>query len=261
MAVNFSKPKKLYLLDQDGTLYTGLRLFPETKEFLNKIKQSGASYVFVTNNASKTKHEYVAKLAKLGINADESEFYTSAEATISYLKTHHAHDYVYLVATKALIKHFKDEGIKVTQNIKRAKVAVLTYDTSLDYKKITKLTTLLRRPEVVYLATNPDLVCPTEEGYLPDCGSFALMFKNATGRVPHYLGKPNAQFALEILKKYNVNKEEVVMIGDRLYTDIALGHNAGIDTVLVLSGEATSDDVFTSPFVPTFVVKNIGEIL
>lgn len=260
MALHFKHTKKLFLLDQDGTLYKGAKLFASTPAFLKKIKESGASYLFITNNSSKTNEEYVAKLAKLGIKAQLNEFYTSADATIEYLKKHHPGAYVYLVGTKSLVALFAREGILLSDDISRVSVAVLSYDTELNYTKLETITRLLRNPHVTYLATNPDLVCPTEDGYLPDCGSFAIMLYNATGRNPLFLGKPRALFAQTILEKYGLNNEDVVVVGDRLYTDIALGVNTGIDSILVLSGEATRKDLETAAVTPTFVVDSIADI-
>lgn len=260
MALNFQNKKKLYLLDQDGTLYKGDRLFPGTPAFLARIKDSGARYLFITNNSSKTNAEYVTKLQKFNITATLDDFYTSSDATIDYLKVHHPDAYVYLVATKAVTKHFEKSGIKLSADPRLVSVAVLTYDTELDYTKLTTITTLLRNEKVTYLATNPDLVCPTEDGYLPDCGSFAIMLQNATGRTPLYLGKPRALFVETILAHFNYEKADVVIIGDRLYTDIALGANAGVDTVLVLSGEATLNDTKTSDVTPTHIVESIADI-
>lgn len=260
MALNFKHTKKLFLLDQDGTLYKGAKLFASTPSFLTKIKASGASYLFITNNSSKTNEEYVAKLNKLGISAALHDFYTSADATIEYLKKHHPGAYVYVVGTKSLVSLFAREGILLSDDITKVRVAVLSYDTELNYGKLETITRLLRNPEVVYLATNPDLVCPTEDGYLPDCGSFAIMLYNATGRNPLFLGKPRPLFAQTILEKYGLKPEDVVVVGDRLYTDIALGVNTNIDSVLVLSGEATLKDVETSAVKPTFIVDSIGDI-
>lgn len=261
MALNFQYKKKLYLLDQDGTLYKGDRLFPGTSAFLKRIKASGARYLFITNNSSKTNAEYVAKLQKFNIAATLNDFYTSSDATIDYLKVHHPNAYVYLVATKAVTKHFIDAGIKLSADPLLVSVAVLTYDTELDYAKLITMTTLLRNEKVTYLATNPDLVCPTEDGYLPDCGSFAIMLENATGRTPLYLGKPRALFVETILARFNYQKTDVVIIGDRLYTDIALGHNAGVDTVLVLSGEATQADIEKHEITPTYIAESINDIV
>ena len=261
MAISFNHSKKLFLLDQDGTLYKGRNLFPFTLSFLNKIRESGAAYLFITNNSSKTIAEYVTKMKQFGISATSDEFYTSTSATIDYLHKHHSHENVYLVATPAIIDEFKQAGINVPVNPKEATVVVLTYDTTLDYKKLTTLCELVKDPKVTYLATNPDLVCPTEDGYLPDCGSFAIMVFNATGRNPLYLGKPRALFVETILERFGLKRDDVVVIGDRLYTDIALGANALVDTVLVLSGEATKDDLKTSSFTPTYVVKDVSQII
>lgn len=261
MEVKFNHPKKLFLLDQDGTLYKGKHLFPYTKNFLAQIKASGAKYLFITNNSSKSTKEYVAKMNKFGINSTESDFYTSSHATMDYINLYHKGKKVFLVGTMALSGEFLENGINLTENIDEVEVAVLSYDTELNYDKLTALCHILANPDIVYLATNPDLVCPTETGYLPDCGSFAILIYNATGRNPLFLGKPRELFVKTILKRFNLKREDMVIVGDRLYTDIALGNNAGVDTILVLSGEASINDLNDSPNKPTFVVKNVGEIL
>lgn len=261
MALQFNHPKKLFLLDQDGTLYKGRNLFPFTLSFLKNIKESGASYLFITNNSSKTIEEYVNKMKRFGISTTIDEFYTSTSATIDYLHKHHPRENVYLVATPAVINEFKQAGINVPVDPHQATVAVLTYDTTLDYTKLTTLCELVNNPKITYLATNPDLVCPTEDGYLPDCGSFAMMVFNATGRNPLYLGKPRGLFVETILERFDLKRDDVVIVGDRLYTDIALGVNALVDTILVLSGEATKEDLKSSPFAPTYVVEDISQII
>ena len=260
MKVTFKQHKKLFLLDQDGTLYKGKHLFPYSVKFLEQIKASGAKYLFITNNSSKSTNEYVAKMNKFGIKANAEDFYTSSHATMDYIKLHHKGKKVFLVGTMALSGEFLENGINLTENIDEVEVAVLSYDTELNYEKLTALCHILAKPDVVYLATNPDLVCPTETGYLPDCGSFAILIYNATGRNPLFLGKPRKLFVETILQRFNLRPEDMVIVGDRLYTDIALGNNAGVDTILVLSGEASLKDLKDSPNKPTFVVENVGEI-
>lgn len=260
MAISFNNPKKLFLLDQDGTLYKGSVLFPGTPSFLAKIKAIGARYVFLTNNSSKGIHEYIAKMKGFGIETTASDFYTSANATIDYLLAFHPGDNVYVVGTKALLRQFSEAGIKLT-NSEDASVAVLAYDTELTYEKITKLVNLLRNEKVTYLATNPDMLCPTEDGYLPDCGSFAEMIERATGRKPKFLGKPSPLYISSVLKAFGVKKEEAIIIGDRLYTDLEAGVNSGVDSLIVYSGEATKEDVLKYHVQPTYTALNISEIL
>ena len=260
MAIKFNKHKKLFLLDQDGTLYKGKHLFPYTLKFLESIRYSGAQYLFITNNSSKSTKQYVEKMNNFGINATAEDFYTSSHATMDYINTYHKNEKVYLVGTKALHGEFLENGINLTSQIEDAKVAVLSYDTELDYEKITALCHILANQDVCYLATNPDLVCPTETGYLPDYGSFATLIYNATGRNPIFLGKPRKLFIETVLKRYNLAKDDLVVVGDRLYTDIALGNVSGVDSILVLSGEATREDLRDNPNVPTYIVENVGEI-
>lgn len=260
MAITFNKSKKLFLLDQDGTLYKGKHLFPYTIDFLKSIKDSGANYLFITNNSSRSTKDYVEKMAKFGIKSKEEDFYTSSHATMDYIKHYHPDLPVYLVGTMALSKEFLENGIKLTDKVGEAKVAVLSYDIELNYAKLTGLCDILANKDVIYLATNPDLVCPIEDGYLPDCGSFAMMIYNATGRNPLFLGKPRKLFVDSILEHYNLKPEDLVIVGDRLYTDIAMGTNSAVDTILVLSGEATLKELETSPYKPTYIANSVFDI-
>ncbi|HZJ89323.1 MAG TPA: HAD-IIA family hydrolase [Bacilli bacterium] len=251
--------KKLFLLDLDGTLYKGDSVFFPTKAFLESIKARGAKYLFITNNSSRGIVEYVKKLENMGLNVTKEDFYTSGSATIDYLKTYYPNKKVYLVGTKALAASFSDEGINLV-SYNEAEVAVLSYDTELNYKKITELTTLLREKDIPYLATNPDYVCPVENGYLPDCGSFAEMVNHAVNKMPVIIGKPAKLFVETVLTRYELNKEDVVIVGDRLYTDLMAAINAEVDSVIVLTGEATLETIAEYKHKPTYVLNSIADI-
>ena len=256
---NKLQQKKLFLLDLDGTLYKGGSVFFATKAFLNEIRARGANYLFVTNNSSRGVTEYVDKLTKMSLTVTKEDFYTSGSATIDYLNTHYQNKNVFLVGTKALTNSFAEAGIKLTTS-REAEVAVLSYDTELNYEKIVSLTTLLREKDVPYLATNPDYVCPVEEGYIPDCGSFAEMINHAVNKMPVIIGKPSPLFVETILRRYNVKKEDVVIVGDRLYTDLMSAINAGVDSVIVLTGEATQEAIKNYDYKPTYVLNSIADI-
>ena len=134
------------------------------------------------------------------------------------------------------------------------------YDTELTFKKLDDVSRLLTERDLVYIAANPDWVCPTSYGYVPDCGSVAEMIRRATGKSPLFIGKPNPDMLLLAMEKFGYTKEETLMVGDRVYTDIASGYNAGVDTVLVLSGEATVQDAENSDTKPTYIMENIREL-
>lgn len=255
------KKYKLYLLDMDGTLYLGNRMFDCTKPFLKFIKESGGEYVFVTNNSSKSVSAYIEKLNSLGIEAEEREFFTSTNASVVFIKENYFGKKVYALGTKSFVSELKDAGINVTETPDSdVGLLIMGYDTELTYKKLEDACLLLRRG-VDYVATNPDLVCPTEDGFVPDCGSFSIMLKNATGREPYFIGKPEPAMVNLCLESRGIKKEDAVIIGDRIYTDIASGLNAGIDAALVLSGETDLEALEKSSVKPTYVLKDVSEFI
>lgn len=259
MAISFKNKKTLFLLDQDGTLYNGNTLFKGTKKFLLDVKHSGARYVFVTNNSSKSVEDYVKKLAKFGIEATIDDFFTSTEATILYLKEHYPGKSVYPLGTKSFIERLEKAGIRVEDH-KTADIALLAYDTELTYQKLMNISEMLLTRDVPYIATNPDYVCPIEFGSVPDCGSFAEMICRATKKMPYVIGKPNKDFLDLAVKKYGYKNSDAVMIGDRLYTDIQSAYNSGITSILTLEGEATLEDLNNYPIKPDFVINTISDV-
>lgn len=255
------KDKKFFLLDMDGTIYLDNDLFDGTLDFLAKVKDMGGKYLFVTNNSSKSTDAYIKKLEKIGISASESDFLTSTDATILYVKENFKDKLFYVMGTKTFIRQLEESGIRVCEDIKYGiSGVIISNDTELTFKKLDDVCKLLSRGERIYIATNPDWVCPTSYGYVPDCGSFARMIEQATGKKPIFIGKPQPEMLLLAMQKHGYTKKESVMIGDRLYTDIASGFNAGIDTVFVLSGEGTLEDVKNSEVKPTYIFENIREV-
>ncbi len=254
------RSKKLYLLDMDGTLYLDEDLFPHCLDFLNVIRERGGNYLFLTNNSSKSVSKYVEKLSRLGITATESDFFTSTDAACAYLKRNWQGRKIYALGTASFKEQLQKAGFPITDQLEDdIDCLLMGYDTELTYRKLEDACILLGRG-VTYLATNPDWVCPTSYGSAPDCGSFAQMLEHATGRLPYFIGKPRPAIAELAMEKMGCRKEDAVLIGDRLYTDIACGVNAGITTCLVLSGEATLKDLEESDVKPTFVCQDIAEI-
>ena len=183
---------KLYLFDMDGTLYLGSRLYDFTIELLEEIKRTGGKYLFITNNSSKSVNDYVKKLAKMGITATREDFITSSQATAYYLKKHHWGKTLYVCGTKSLIRELEMEGFKTTTNLDEVDCIVMGFDTELTFQKLEDVSRLLlTREGIPYIATNPDYVCPTEFGSVPDCGSVCDMIFNATGKRPVVIGKPS----------------------------------------------------------------------
>lgn len=254
------KNKKLFLLDMDGTIYLDNDLFDGTLDFLEYVKKSGGRYVFMTNNSSKSVDKYIEKLGNLGIKATEEEFLTSADAMALYLKNK-GYKKIYVFGTQSFREQLTKAGLSVTIELEDdIDCLCMGFDTELTFKKLEDACILLNRG-VEYTATNPDWVCPTWYGYVPDCGSVSQMLYNATKRKPKFIGKPEPEMAYLAMEKFGVKKEDAVVIGDRLYTDIACGVNAGIDSIFVLSGEGTEEDLKTSETKPSYVYKNIREIL
>lgn len=252
--------KKFFLLDMDGTIYLDNDLFDGTLDFLAKVKNKGGKYLFVTNNSSKSVDAYVNKLERLGISACADDFLTSTDATVLYLNANHPGKKFYSMGTRSFTEQLKNSGVNVTTELEDDIFGlVISNDTELTFKKLDDACILLGKG-VEYIATNPDWVCPTSYGYVPDCGSFAEMLEHATGRKPLFIGKPKPEMLLLAMEKYGYSKDDTVMIGDRVYTDIASGYNAGVDTIFVLSGEGTIADAESSETKPTYIIENIREV-
>ncbi len=252
--------KKLFLLDMDGTIYLDDDLFDGTIDFLEKVKAKGGKYLFVTNNSSKSVDAYVEKLERIGIKAEKDDFLTSTDATILYLKNNYPDKKFYSFGTRSFTEQLLSAGINVTTEREDGIFGiVMGNDTELTFKKLDDACILLKN-DIKYIATNPDWVCPTWYGYVPDCGSVAEMIYRSTGKRPVFIGKPRPEMLLLAMEKYGCTKNETVMIGDRVYTDIASGYNAGVDTIFVLSGEGTIADAENTDTKPTYIMKNIREI-
>ena len=254
--------KKLYLFDMDGTLYLGNRLYDFTLELLDTLKKTGRSYLFMTNNSSKSVEDYVKKLEKLGISATREDFMTSSQATAFYLHKHHEGQKLYVCGTESLKEELRMEGFTVTANIDEVECIVMGFDTELTFQKLHDVSyLLLTRPELPYIATNPDYVCPTEFGSVPDCGSVCDMIYNATKKRPIVIGKPSPLMPQLAMEKLGIRKEETCVVGDRIYTDVKSGLNAGITGILVLSGETTREILEASADKPHLVLEDASEIL
>lgn len=252
---------KLFLFDMDGTLYLGDRLYDFTNELLSEIKKNGGRYMFMTNNSSKSVSAYIEKLDKLGIKAVKDDFITSSQATAYYLKKNHPNATLYVCGTQSLKDELIGEGFKITENVDETECIVMGFDTELTFKKLHDVSFMLCTRELPYIATNPDYVCPTEFGSVPDCGSVCDMIYNATGKRPIVIGKPEALMPQLAMEHTGYSKEETAVIGDRIYTDVKSGLNAGTVAVLVMSGETTKEILNASPDKPDIVLGDAGEII
>ena len=255
-------------LDMDGTIYMGMSLFDYTIPFLNSLKEMGITYSFLTNNPSTSIPDYLKKLAGMGIEATEEEMYTTALATIDYIKTNYPEARrLFLLGTPSMISEFEKAGFESLPDSaeERPDVLVVAFDKTLEYSRLCRAAYWAQQG-VPYVATNPDRVCPTDlPTVLVDCGSICKCIEHATGRQPDIvLGKPDPNMLTGVQSRYGVKPEQVAMVGDRIYTDIEMAHNAGAFGVLVLSGETTLQIADEAPRQPDLIADNIsvlGELL
>lgn len=240
------KKIKHVALDMDGTIYNGSTLFPYTISFLNQLKSLGVSYSFLTNNPSKSIDDYLKRLEGMGIEATEEEMYTSALATIDYLKNYHSNvKKLFMLGTPSMVSQFEKAGFISAEDSADDEPdgLLVAFDMTLTYNRLCRAAWWAKQGKL-YVATNPDWVCPTDQPVvLVDCASICACIEAATGRKPDMvLGKPQPEMLDGILKSKGLQPEEVAMVGDRIYTDMMMAHNANAFGVLVLTGEATLDD-------------------
>lgn len=254
------KRKKLWLFDMDGTICNDGVVIPGTLELLKNIERNHGKYVFITNNSSKSLADYVDYVRTMHINADESNFFTSVQATILYMKKTYSNKRIYCQGTKSFVAELQQSGIDVTTKANAVDVVLVGFDTELTSEKLRNTCEILSRQNVDYIATNPDLVCPVSFGYIPDCGAICKMIAFATGKEPKYMGKPEPIMIQEVCDKYGYEKTDTVVVGDRLYTDIAAGINAGVDSICVLTGEATASEITSSVKKPTYTISSVKKI-
>lgn len=255
--LNMLRAKQLFVLDMDGTFYLGDRLIKGSLGFLDKLKATGREFLFFTNNSSKNSAFYKKKLAGMGCFVDENTVVTSGDVTIKYLNENYPGAGVYLVGTELLEESFIKSGIRLTEN--KPDIVVLGFDTTLTYEKMTKACTFIRNG-ALFLATHLDLNCPTEDGFIPDCGAMCAMVEASTGIKPRYLGKPFRETVDMIKLITGKDYEELAFVGDRLYTDIATGVKNGITGILVLTGETEMKDIEKSDVKPDFIFESLAAL-
>ena len=249
---------KCFILDMDGTIYLGNELFPFTKDFLKKVEDTGREYYFFTNNSSKSQQAYIEKLARLGIQIKKEQMMISSHVIIKYLKEYYDKKSIYVVGTPSLIQEFESFDMNLTEE--DPDIVVLGFDTTLTYEKLSKACHYIRNG-CTYFGINPDWNCPMEGGtFIPDCGSMAKLIEASTGKFPEFFGKPSKHTLDYIIKETGYQPEEIAIVGDRLYTDIAVADGSDVTSILVLSGESTREDVEKSDVKPDVVVENLVEI-
>ncbi|MBF1082118.1 MAG: HAD-IIA family hydrolase [Prevotellaceae bacterium] len=256
-------------LDMDGTIYLGSTLFPYTQAFLQTLRDNGISYSFLTNNPTKSSNDYLLKLQKLGIDATEEQMYTSSIATIDYIRMQYPEaKRIFTLGTPSMQAEFKKAGFEITSDSANdvPDILVVAFDTTLEYSRLCRAAWWASKTDIPYIATNPDWVCPTDQPtILVDCGSLCKAIEGATKRQPDIvIGKPNPNMLYCIRDKYNLKDDEIALVGDRIYTDVATAQNAGSFGVLVLSGETTLEVSLTydrQPDLTALSIKEFGELL
>tara|TARA_B100000282_G_scaffold51056_1_gene32416 strand:+ start:3778 stop:4563 length:786 start_codon:yes stop_codon:yes gene_type:complete len=249
-------------LDLDGTIYLGSELIDGALDFLERCDKRGIKRYFLSNNSSRSVEQYVSKLEKLGIPASDEDVLLSTHDLLSWLKRNNVSK-TWLVGTEGMRDMLEKYGIQTDSS--EPQYVVLGYDTEINYHKISTASIHLHTG-VPLVASHPDMVCPSPDGGLPDVGAYLAMFKATTGVVPvHITGKPNAGMILHKIEELGLNPEKCAMVGDRLYTDIAMASRAGCVGILVLSGEATREDVAKldegAEQIPTIIVNSVAELL
>lgn len=252
-----------FLLDMDGTIYLGNSLIEGALDFLNYIRKQGKDYIFLTNNSSKNAEAYLRKLTKLGIEAKRENLITSTDILIYYLNSIKPGALIFPVGTKQFEQQLIKAGFNLIYEYEEnmpVDYLVVGFDTSLNYEKLFAACRYIRNG-VSYIATHPDFNCPLEGGvYMPDCGAIIEFIRASTGILPEkVVGKPNTM-VIDMLVNKGFKKQELAIAGDRLYTDITLGLNSGITSILVLSGESTYEDVTGGEIKPDFIFNSVRDI-
>lgn len=246
-----------FLLDMDGTIYLGKNPIGGSKEFIDYLNASGRRHLYFTNNPSADAAQYAKKLAGMGIQAQPEDILTSGEATARYVVSETPYRKLFVVGTPSFEEELRRAGLEPATD--GVDAVVLAFDKTLTYAKLERAALLLRTG-IPYIATNPDKVCPTDYGYIPDCGATAALLFEATGRTPRYIGKPNPEMVRMALQKLDADVESTVMVGDRLYTDMQMAFNSSVSSILVLSGESTAEDVQRAERKPDFVFESVREL-
>jgi len=251
------KNKKFFLLDKDGTLSLGNTILKGTKEFINTLRKSNIQFAVATNNSSKTGIKHLENLNNMGLDFKEENMIVSLDVAINYIRSQKIKKLFWIANSNVseYLSHFFIYSEKMPEAI------LVTFDTELDYKKLEILTTLLHT-DIPYYVTHSDIVCPTEKYPIPDVGTFIKVMEMTTGKLPNIsFGKPSQYYIDYIKKRYDVKESEIVIVGDRLYTDIQLAQNNEITSILVLSGETDIKMYKKSNIKADFVFESVQEIV
>lgn len=257
------KHKKLFLFDIDGTLAVGDTLCPGSADLLRYIDRIGGRSYFITNNSTRSGKDYVERFRRtFGLEAAEDQFVTSGLMTVRFLRENFGKARIFVMGTASFVEELRRNGLDVTERAENGiDCVVAAYDSELTYEKLTTICRILFTRDIPFYATNPDLRCPIDFGFVPDCGAICHMIAQTTGKTPVYLGKPSSRVVDLCLEQSGFTRDETLVVGDRLYTDIACGINGGVDTCVVFTGEAKPEDMKDTPYPADYAFDDIKELL
>ena len=252
------RAKKGYIIDMDGVIYHGNMLLPGVERFVDFLKKNDKRFLFLTNSSERAPRELQQKLARLGLDVDESHFYTSAMSTAAFLKGQCPGGSVYAIGEPGLFGALYDAGF--TMNEVNPDYVVLGETHTYNYEKIERAVQLVLGGAKL-IGTNPDLTGPIENGIAPACKALIAPIELATGHSAYFLGKPNPLMMRHGLRRLGVSTDEAAIIGDRMDTDVIAGVESGIDTVLVLSGVTSREEMSKFPYRPRYVLNGVGDVV
>jgi len=246
-----------FICDMDGVIYHGNKLLPGVKEFVKWLYKENKRFLFLTNSSERSPRELKQKLGRMGLDVDESHFYTSALATARFISSQSPGCSAYVIGAPGLMNALYDAGI--TMNDVNPDYVIVGETTNYNYESIVNAVSMVRNGARL-IGTNPDITGPSERGVVPACGSLISPIEQATGKKAYFVGKPNPLMMRTGLQILGVHSEEAAMIGDRMDTDIIAGIESGLKTVLVLSGVTAREDVGMFPYRPSYILNNVGDI-
>jgi NagD protein len=248
---------KNYLIDMDGVLVRGSQLIPGANDFIDRLQKAGKKFLVLTNNSLYTPRDLHARLQRIGLDVPPHAIYTSALATAQFLHTQHPGGSTYVIGEAGLTTALHDVGYIITDQ--RPDYVVIGETTAYSFERITQAMRFVAAG-ARFIATNPDVSGPGEGGMVPATGAVAALISAATGVQPYFIGKPNPLMMRTSLRTLDAHSEESMMVGDRMDTDIIVGTESGLETILVLTGVTRREDVARYPYRPTYIVESVADI-
>ena len=245
-------------IDMDGTVYKGSVPIPGAKEFISDLRRNGIPFMFVTNNSSKGRRQYFEKLKVMGFDIDMSNVLTSGTAALRFLKDERKGKSVYVIGTESYLEDVMEYGIELDDE--DPDIVLLSFDRELTYEKINKGYMFIKRG-AEFIATHPDDLCPTEDDYDVDIGAFIAMYRYLLNKEPLVIGKPNRLLLDMAASEMGIPADSIAMVGDRLYTDMKMAFDNGLESILVLTGETSMEDLRESPVRPTYILDSVADIM